>query len=58
MGKERTKINPDRQRQRFNREFKLEAVRLLELGQKPAAGLRILFCRGSWNAYDFCRTRL
>ena len=27
MGKERTKVNPDRQRQRYNREFKLEAVR-------------------------------
>ena len=33
MGKERTKVNPDRQRQRYNREFKLEAVRLLEQGQ-------------------------
>jgi transposase len=41
MGKERTKVNPDRQRQRFAREFKLEAVRLLELGQKPAAQLAL-----------------
>ena len=41
MGKERTKVNPDRQRQRYNREFKLEAVRLLELGQKPAAQLAL-----------------
>ena len=41
MGKERTKVNADRQRQRFNREFKLEAVRLLELGQKPAAQLAL-----------------
>ena len=39
MGKERTKVNADRQRQRFNKEFKLEAVRLLELGQKPATQL-------------------
>jgi transposase len=39
MGKERNRVNPDRQRQRYNREFKLEAVRLLELGQKPAAQL-------------------
>jgi hypothetical protein len=31
MGKERTKVNPDRQRQRYNREFKLEAVRLLKV---------------------------
>lgn len=41
MGKERTKVNTDRQRQRFNREFKLEAVRLLESGQKPAAQLAL-----------------
>jgi len=41
MGKERTKVNPDRQRQRYNREFKLEAVRLLEQGQKPAAQLAL-----------------
>ena len=37
MGKERTKLNPDRQR--FSGEFKLEAIRLLEQGQKPAAQL-------------------
>jgi transposase-like protein len=30
MGKERGKVNPERVRQRFSREFKLEAVRLLE----------------------------
>ena len=41
MGKERTKVNADRRRQRFTREFKLEAVRLLELGQKPAAQLAL-----------------
>ena len=41
MGKEMTKVNSDRKRQRFNREFKLEAVRLLELGQKPAAQLAL-----------------
>ena len=41
MGKERTKVNPDRQRQRYNREFKLEAVRLLEQGQKPATRLAL-----------------
>lgn len=33
MGKERSKVNPERVRQRFSREFKLEAVRLLELGR-------------------------
>ena len=41
MGKERTKVNEGLQRQRYNREFKLEAVRLLELGQKPAAQLAL-----------------
>ena len=41
MGKERTKVNPDRQRQRYSREFKREAARLLELGQKPAAQLAL-----------------
>jgi transposase-like protein len=29
------KVNPERQRQRFSAEFKREAVRLLELEQKP-----------------------
>lgn len=33
--------NPERQRQRFNREFKLEAVRQLDLGQKPATQLAL-----------------
>lgn len=41
MGKERNRVNPDRQRQRYSREFKLEAVRQLELGQKPAAQLAL-----------------
>jgi transposase len=41
MGKERTKVNPERQRQRFSKEFKLEAVRLLELGQKPGTQLSL-----------------
>jgi transposase len=40
MGKERTKVNADRQRRpRQSAEFKREAVRLLELGEKPAARL-------------------
>lgn len=39
MGKERGKVNPERVRQRFSREFKLEAVRLLEQGEKPATQL-------------------
>ena len=41
MGKERSKVNPERQRTRFSKEFKLEAVRLLELGQKPATQLAL-----------------
>lgn len=36
-----SKVNPERQRQRFSAEFKREAVRLLELGQKPAAQLAL-----------------
>jgi transposase len=39
MGKELRKINPERKRVRFSKEFKLEAVRLLRLGEKPAARL-------------------
>jgi transposase len=41
MGKQTTKLNPERQRTRFTKEFKLEAVRLLELGQKPASQLAL-----------------
>ncbi len=40
MGK-KEKINPERQRRRFSPEFKVEAVRLLELGQKPATQLAL-----------------
>lgn len=41
MGKEREVVSVGRRRQSFTREFKLEAVRLLELGQKPAAQLAL-----------------
>ena len=40
-GKQGIKLNPGRRRQRFTREFKLEAVRQLELGQKPATQLAL-----------------
>jgi transposase len=40
-GKQGQKVNPERRRQRFSREFKLEAVRQLELGQKPATQLAL-----------------
>lgn len=39
--KEKGKVNPERQRQRFSAEFKREAVRLLELGQKPGTQLAL-----------------
>ena len=39
MGKELRKANPERKRMRFSKEFKLEAIRLLELGEKPASQL-------------------
>ena len=39
MGKAMEKVNPGRKRTRFSKEFKLEAVRLLELGEKPATQL-------------------
>jgi len=41
MVKRAEKVNPERKRKTFNKEFKLEAVRLLELGQKPAAQLAL-----------------
>lgn len=39
--KRTSKVNPERQRQRFSAEFKREAVRLLESGQKPATQLAL-----------------
>lgn len=39
--KSKDKVNPERQRQRFSAEFKREAVRLLELGQKPGTQLAL-----------------
>ena len=41
MGKAIEKVNPDRKRQRFTKEFKLEAVKLLEAGQKPATQIAL-----------------
>ena len=41
MAKRARRVNPERQRRSFNKEFKLEAVRLLELGQKPAEQLAL-----------------
>lgn len=39
MGKAMEKVNPGAKRTRFSKEFKLEAVKLLEAGQKPATQL-------------------
>lgn len=41
MGKRSDKVNPQRKRVRFTKEFKLEAVRLLERGEKPTAQLAL-----------------
>jgi transposase len=43
MGKiqEKVKANPKRQRVRHSKEFKLETVRLLERGEKPATQLAL-----------------
>ena len=41
MDKEINKVNIDRQRQRFCKEFKLHAVKLLLAGQKPATQLAL-----------------
>jgi len=39
MGKAMEKLNPGRRRTRFTKEFKREALRLLEAGEKPATQL-------------------
>ena len=39
MDKGKAKVNPERRRARFTKEFKLEALRLLERGEKPATQL-------------------
>ena len=39
MGKAMERVNPGHRRARFTKEFKLEAVRLLEAGEKPATQL-------------------
>lgn len=41
VGKRAIKVNPERQRKRFTRESKLEAVRLLEPGRKPVMQLAL-----------------
>lgn len=41
MGKEILKVNSDRKRQKFSKEFKLNAVKLLQAGQKPATQLAL-----------------
>lgn len=41
MGKQTKKVNPGRKRARYTKEFKLEAVRLLEQGEKTGAQLAL-----------------
>ncbi len=41
MGKAMEVVNPGRKRVRMSKEFKLEAVKLLEAGQKPATQLAL-----------------
>ena len=41
MAKDVEKVNPTRKRKHHNKEFKLEAVRLLELGEKSGAQLAL-----------------
>jgi transposase len=41
MGKTMEKLNPQRQRQRFSKEFKLNAVKLLKAGQKPGTQIAL-----------------
>ena len=41
MGKPIGKVNPERKRVRFTKEFKLAAVKLLEQGQKPASQIAL-----------------
>lgn len=40
-GKQISKVDPEGKRRRYSKEFKLEAVRLLEAGQKPATQLAL-----------------
>lgn len=41
MEKSMEKLNPQRQRQRFSKEFKLNAVKLLKAGQKPGTQITL-----------------
>jgi len=41
MGKRNERINPQRKRTRFTKEFKLESVRLLDRSEKPATQLAL-----------------
>ena len=41
MGKEIQKVNAERQRQRYSKEFKLAAVKLLQAGQKPGTQIAL-----------------
>jgi hypothetical protein len=51
------KVRPERKRQRFSQAFKLEAVRLLELGQKPATQLAVVTRIGPRQPVDLLKQR-
>lgn len=59
MGKELLKVNAGRQRQRFSKEFKLNAIKLLQAGQKPATQLALLsHCMLKLGAYSSAGRRI
>jgi transposase len=41
MGNPKEKVNPQRERQRFSKEFKLAAVQMLRQGQKPGTQIAL-----------------
>ena len=47
MSKQKKVVNPERVRQQFSPEFKLEAVRLVQGGQAKAVTAKILRCAGA-----------
>ena len=49
---ERPKKNPQRVRTRYTKEFKLEAVRLLKIGQKPPTDLASSWASAATNSIN------
>jgi hypothetical protein len=57
MGKEVQKVNSERQRQRYSKEFKLAAVKLLQAGNKPATQLALELGIRRNLLYKWCPVR-